>query len=199
MQIGGVRVRIVWDQLESERLMVMCTLTWMPENSAPERESLEFAEHFVAHFSALPLHQIFGRRSRAIYEHFRTFRPPTELFESDAPILPSLTGAKLTANFKVDLVTSLPKSGKKVAIELCFNNREAIGTNLLKLDMALSSRKSTGGEGLAVVVAPTRELLNQGGWDKAYGDASEYWHLLSTGILRYLKADVLLIELHAVG
>lgn len=179
--------------------MVMCTLTWMPEDCAPDLESLDFAEDFVSHFSALPLHKIFGRRSRAIYEHFRTFRPPTESFESDAPIMPSLTGARLTANFKVDLVTSLPKSGKRVAIEMCFNNREAIGTNLLKLDMAISSRKSNDEGGLAVVVAPTRELLNQGGWDKAYGDASEYWHLLKVGILQYLKADVLIIELHAVG
>lgn len=179
--------------------MVMSSLTWSGD-AGPESEiEKAFIDALQMHFLSLPLQDIIGRRSTALVQHFKTFRKQDSELTFSAPIKPLLSDSKLTANYKVDLIASLGSQESLVSLELCLNNREAIGTNLLKLDLALSSRLTPPKSGLMIVVAATRQLLDQGGWDKAYGDSSEYWHLLETGICNYLNARVLIIELHAIG
>lgn len=86
---------------------------------------------------------------------------------------------------------------------ICLNNREAIGTNFLKLEYgALNEiRKGSSSElrdsnVLGVLITFSRDLLNLGKWDLSYADSSEY----SAAARRYyrllLQSNILNLRIH---
>jgi hypothetical protein len=84
----------------------------------------------------------------------------------------------------------------RVVLEVCFDNRQAIGTNLLKLDKAVSDFVSKQGrEAEAILVCADRRTLDFGGWDSGVADEEEYQIALSQGYKSYLKAPISLMVL----
>ncbi len=86
---------------------------------------------------------------------------------------------------------------------VCLNNREAIGTNFLKLEAAALAeiRKTQAYEIsdsnlLGVLITFDRDVLAQGKWDNSYADAGEY----SAGFKKYyrpfLKSNILSLRMH---
>ena len=69
----------------------------------------------------------------------------------------------------------------KINIVSCLNNREAIGSNFLKLEVQAMSDFSIDDssphlfeDSLGILITFDRGLLEQGGWDPAYAEATEY-------------------------
>ena len=124
------------------------------------------------HLSALNLTSIVGNRSTSVKKHFNEFTPGAEFGKLPTNVDPNEPG-KVPAGQRIDQAfTHL--DGGTIGIELCLNNREAIGTNFSKLSAYLNKRESIPNFRLAALVTLSRDLLDHGGWDKSYGDSSEY-------------------------
>jgi hypothetical protein len=87
---------------------------------------------------------------------------------------------------------------------LCLNNREAIGTNFLKLEAAaLAELRKTqlydisDSNLLGILITFDRDVLTQGKWDNSYADAGEY----SAGFKKYykpfLRSNILSLRMHS--
>ena len=87
---------------------------------------------------------------------------------------------------------------------LCLNNREAIGTNFLKLEIAAlkeirlaTKYELTDDNILGIIISLDRDLLDKGGWDPAYADASEYSNAGKTFYRQLLKSNVISMRIHS--
>jgi hypothetical protein len=92
----------------------------------------------------------------------------------------------------------------QVNVVICLNNREAIGTNFLKLEVAavqeirnhqvqeLSDRNILG-----ILITLDREMLDFGGWDGAYADSSEYSLAYNLAYKSVIKSQVISLQLHS--
>lgn len=86
----------------------------------------------------------------------------------------------------------------RVVLEVCFDNRQAIGTNLLKLDKAVRDFTSKiGREAEAILICADRRTLEIGEWDSGVADEEEYQIALSQGYVSYLSASMSLMVLRA--
>jgi hypothetical protein len=85
---------------------------------------------------------------------------------------------RATSNYKIDYQLRNKDSSTAtnlVSLELVFDNRQAIGTNLLKLET--SARQfvfDTGGTCLSLIVAPSQDLKDSGYWDDSVATGPEY-------------------------
>lgn len=105
-------------------------------------------------------------------------------------------------NYVVDFVfdfdlTECPNK-HRVVLEVCFDNRQAIGTNLLKLDKAVVDFESRQGrEAEAILICADRRTLDIGEWDSGVADEEEYQIALSQAYKSYLSAPMSLMVLRA--
>ena len=122
--------------------------------------------------SSLDLATLVGNRSASVKKHFDQFAPGAEFRKLPTNVDPNELG-KVPAGQRIDQAYS-HLDGGTIGIELCLNNREAIGTNFSKLSSFLSKREAAPNFRLAVLITLSRDLLDHGGWDRSYGDSSEY-------------------------
>jgi hypothetical protein len=91
---------------------------------------------------------------------------------------PDLPPIKANANYTIDYqLRNMQVSSRNelVSIELAFDNRQTIGTNLLKLESASRKfRDDTGGVCISFLMAPADSLKTKGYWNGAVASASEY-------------------------
>ena len=161
-------------------------------------ENIEvYLRRLIIHMSSVAMVDLVGRRSKAVSARFRDFEPGSEFVSLQSGINPTLAGSRSSAGYRVD---RLYKTADEflIATELAFNNRESIGTNFLKLATALRTREGSESKRVGVLIAPTRELLDRGGWDKSYGDSAEYQALFQAGYGEILNINLVIIELHAI-
>lgn len=92
-----------------------------------------------------------------------------------------------------------------VNVVICLNNREAIGTNFLKLEIAsFRDLRTSNVEGfsdnnvLGILITFDQELLTFGGWDQSYAFSSEYASAYKMNYRQVLKSNILMLRLHAV-
>jgi len=92
-----------------------------------------------------------------------------------------------------------------VNIVVCLNNREAIGTNFLKLEIAsIRELRASNVEGfsdnhvLGLLITFDQNLLSLGGWDQSYAFSSEYASAYKMNYRPVLKSNILIFRLHAV-
>ena len=101
-----------------------------------------------------------------------------------------LDGRSVPANFEVDFFrqSAAPDGLTHIAGEFAFDNRQAIGTNILKIDLCLRKLSFSSGEEstLAVLVTFTRDSRNLANWDNGVADFQDYEDYLSQGYARYL-------------
>lgn len=78
----------------------------------------------------------------------------------------------------------------RLLVEVCFDNRQAVGTNVFKFETAASFfERRTGGKALSLIVCGARGALNAGGWDSGVADENEYQVALDTAYSDYLRTD----------
>jgi hypothetical protein len=88
-------------------------------------------------------------------------------------------------------------------VVICLNNREAIGTNFLKLEVAALSeiRKFQKTEVLdsnvlGVLISLDRDVLTLGKWDPSYADSSEYSGGMRKFYKSLLKSNITNLRIH---
>ena len=88
---------------------------------------------------------------------------------------------------------------------LCLNNRESIGTNFLKLEIAAQEdiRNHKRSELfdrniLGILITFNEGLLRDGGWDASYASADEYTFAYKHAYRQIIKSNVIGMQLHVV-
>jgi hypothetical protein len=107
-------------------------------------------------------------------------------------------GGVLQANYEVDFQLQFFAEGcslrHQVSLELAFDNRQAIGANLLKMDLANTYFvESTGGLSISVIVVATASGRDLGHWDGAVGIDLDYSWALRNAYSRYFKTPIVLL------
>jgi len=90
-------------------------------------------------------------------------------------------------------------------IVLCLNNREGIGTNFLKLEVAAQNQIRNArqvslydGNILGVVITIDDSVLQAGSWDSAYADANEYTFSYQKAYKGLFRSNILGLQLNLV-
>jgi len=106
-------------------------------------------------------------------------KTPFVFFEDRAP-----------ANFEVDFFRQSNEVGRltHVAGEFAFDNRQAIGTNILKVDLCLNNLafRSSQDVQMGALVTFCRESRDLAAWDPGVGDFEDYVEFLTKGFAKYL-------------
>lgn len=89
-----------------------------------------------------------------------------------------------------------------INLVICLNNREAIGSNFLKLETAAIREIRTDvhelddSNILGLLVSLSRDLLDEGGWDPSYADSSEYANAAKTYYKPLLRSNIIGLRIH---
>lgn len=110
------------------------------------------------------------------------------------------------APFSIDASYSCNKkcgSFHIVNIVVCLNNRETIGSNFLKIEVAALAeiRKYQDVEildsnVLGILITLDRDVLSTGHWDPAYADSSEYAAALRKFYKPFIKSNIISLRFH---
>ena len=104
-----------------------------------------------------------------------------------------------TANYTLDLsldsadVTCDHKH--RYFIEFCFDNRQAIGTNLLKFEVASKNAEVQERLPLPILICATSQAIKQFGWDGGVASYQEYDHALRIPYKSVMERPPVLIAL----
>ena len=79
-------------------------------------------------------------------------------------------------------------------IHLAVSNREGIGTHLLRSNLAWNCEY---GSGPLLLITLGRDLLNLGGWDRSYGDSSEFVAQYELGYKEAISPPPLMLEINS--
>lgn len=101
-------------------------------------------------------------------------------------------------NYVVDLVHDCEGSDGayrcRTFVEVCFDNRQAVGTNILKLEASATRFENrVGGQTLNLLVCADRRMLDLGKWDSGVGDEEEYQIAITNAYREILKSNFALI------
>lgn len=107
------------------------------------------------------------------------------------------TGLDFDPNFRATGMMTCQhcEAPSRVYVHLAVNNREAIGTNLLRANLAAESSYAPGA---LVLITLGRDLLNLGGWDRSYGDTKEFIMQYKLGYRSALRRAPALVELNSL-
>lgn len=121
----------------------------------------------------------------------------------DAPEL-----ADAPAIFKLDGIATCNESCgsyHQANIVICLNNREIIGTNFLKLEVAAIEAIRNHPKFaiydqniLGVLITLDEDLLRTGNWDRSYASSDEYKFAFKHAYKGLLKANIISLQLHIV-
>jgi hypothetical protein len=84
------------------------------------------------------------------------------------------------ANYTLDGIKDDPETSQcphrhRTFVELCFDNRQAIGTNLLKFQVAVAKfEEKEATRGLPLLICADRRSLREFGWDNSAASSEEY-------------------------
>lgn len=153
-------------------------------------------------FSELKVTDVIQKKSEAISRFFSSlhFGEKFQVAEN-CPITLTDEPGKVRANMRIDKVFKLTNvsSTRFVNVELALNNREAAGTNLLKLEVMSQIQSARGStSSLGILICLTNGLKETAGMDKSYATASDYTEFMSKAWKVVIKSRIILIELHDV-
>ena len=101
-------------------------------------------------------------------------------------------------DFACDLKLEQCAQRHRLLVEIGFDNRQAVGTNIFKLETAASNfREKTGGDALGILICGERKALNAGGWDSGVADEEEYQIAIGTAYRSHLTTPISLVVLRA--
>ena len=140
----------------------------------------QMIDRLRSHFDQLTqLRAVSGKR-KAFEGHLnQLIKNGAEVEDSRFKILGSVLagdeGVPNKSNYEIDLrMVCDEKCGSKhaVNVELCIQNREAIGTNFLKLEVFAKLNPNM--DHIGVLLCPDRKYFKESNMDAAYGDDDEY-------------------------
>jgi hypothetical protein len=103
------------------------------------------------------------------------------------------------ANFELDFLRSFNGNVSRAFLggELAFDNRQAIFTNVVKVDLALQRLReaSESNMTMSVLVTFCQDSRSLGNWDGSVATFEEYSQQLEWGLERYLTSPLLLVGL----
>jgi len=114
----------------------------------------------------------------------------------------NITGSKHNSNYFVeymhDFMCTKCDAIHRINLELCFDNRQCIPANLLKLDMANANFiNKRGGKSLGIVLCLSLNAKQIGKWDNSVATFEEYLLALETGYSAYLRTNLALLSIEA--
>jgi hypothetical protein len=93
----------------------------------------------------------------------------------------------------------------RVNIVLCLNNREILGTNFLKLEIAAQEDLRNSKDVnlydenlLGILITLSDGLLREGRWDSSYANSDEYSFAYKHAYRGFLKSQILSMQLHLI-
>ena len=102
-------------------------------------------------------------------------------------------------NYQIDAVmdkkSELCNHNHRFLVEHCFDNRQAIGTNLLKFELASSIFENTlNSNALPILICADKASLKSFGWDGSIASSEEYENAIRSAYSQIIKtAPVLLV------
>jgi hypothetical protein len=81
-------------------------------------------------------------------------------------------------------------------VEFCFDNRQAIGSNILKFEVASRAALEFDCQPVPVLVCADAEALKYFGWDGSIAGASEYEYALRVLYRDIVKYPPIILSLH---
>ncbi len=163
---------------------------------------MELIESLKNSFVALQVKDVILRKSEAISSFFSKIELGTQYeVVSNSPITLQEGTSKVLANLRIDKIIkfSLDNQDHFVNIELALNNREATGTNLLKLESITQIQAARGAaSSLGILICLTKSLKDSADMDKSYATAADYSEFMNKSWKIVIKSRILIIELHDV-
>lgn len=87
------------------------------------------------------------------------------------------------ASFYIDMFLDLPSNGcshlHRFLLQFMFDNRQAIGTNLLKFDVAAYNAHNHNRNTTTIGLCVEKDHIKKLGWDGSLGSAQEYLHAIT--------------------
>lgn len=119
-------------------------------------------------------------------------------FKSKMLVLPNVPVTGHDANYRVDFLKTFRNEScshkHQISIELCFDNRQVIGTNLLKAHLA--NQLGEEGKNIAILIVAEEKLRNQA-YDGSIGTESEYETALLAAYSSVIDSEITLFTLLA--
>jgi hypothetical protein len=151
------------------------------------------------HFEDLPQLKAVASKRKAFEEHIKTLLKKPNLFDGFAGRVSSDvragdSGVPGQAIFKVDAqieCNRLCGGRHSMNIELCIQNREAIGTNFLKLETLANLESSS--DHLGVLICPDAKYFASSNMDSSYADDDEYIVAFKLAYHRILKSKMIVL------
>jgi len=103
------------------------------------------------------------------------------------------------ANYYIDWQKKFPcrheDMSHVLSFEYCFDNRQAIGTNLLKLATA---EKQVGAQynHMGIILTGTKQALKVLGWDGGVATSEEYWNAVEHGYRQSLRLPLIILSIN---
>jgi hypothetical protein len=117
-----------------------------------------------------------------------------EVIDTKLPRVLSL--ANYTVYFRNHFTNEKCNCRHQVILEFGFDNRQAIGSNLLKLEMGnriFDSSADRVSLGILIALTPSSKIM--GGWDSSTGEVDEYSLAIRRAYFGILKTSILLISI----
>lgn len=162
---------------------------------------LALQEELQAFLESLDSFALVGARSQGIKKSLNQFGAAGEkarhpfLWTASAP-LAETSSLSHDPNFRATakMECSVCKSPSILYVHLAVGNREGIGTNFLRSNLAGACEF---GAGRLVLITLGRDLLNVGGWDSSYGDSEEFLAQFRLGYKEAISPPPVIMELNS--
>lgn len=140
------------------------------------------------------------KRSATIRGALRDGLKKTDGWNHDFLGIESITDNLHNKNYVIDFAFDSKCEGcvsrHRLLVEICFDNRQAVGTNTFKLESsARAYQNRTGGKALSLIVCADRKSLSQGGWDPGVADEDEYQIAIKAAYGDYLTTEISMLVL----
>ena len=165
-------------------------------------------EELKTNLSSVDIQRGLRNRSRSLKMEIRKSNSSSSAFKwVKHSIFSDRSLGKASAGYLLDARAECLRncgSFHQVNIVICLNNREAICTNFLKLEVAAvqeirnhQNQALTDKNVLGLLITLDRELLNFGGWDGAYADSTEYILAYNLAYKSVIKSQIVGLQLHS--
>lgn len=169
---------------------------------ATSQAELDLIESLENSFASLQVKDVILKKSEAISGFFSKIELGTQYEVHDnCPITLQESSSKVLANLRIDKIVKFSSDNQEhfVNIELALNNREASGTNLLKLESITQIQNARGAaSSLGILICLTKSLKDSAEMDKSYATAADYSEFMGKSWKIVIKSRILIIELHDV-
>jgi len=169
----------------------------------------DLVQELRSNLSSVDIQKGLRNRSRSLKFEIQKVNSQSSTFKwAKHSIFSDRSLKKVSAGYLIDARAECSQtcgSYHQINIVICLNNREALGTNFLKLEVAAvqeirnhQHEALTDKNVLGLLISLDRELLKFGGWDSSYADSSEYQIAYNMAYKSVIKSRIIGLQLHSV-